>query len=73
LKGRGFRGGSDEKMRRMWFGLEIDVVGLPPQRSIGRDNLNRKMLYWKINWTEKRSIGRDKLNRKMIYWKMNWT
>ena len=30
LKGKGFRGGSDEKMRRMWFGLEIDVVGLPP-------------------------------------------
>ena len=30
LKVRGFRGGSDEKMRRMWFGLEIDVVGLPP-------------------------------------------
>ena len=30
LKERGFRGGSDEKMRRMWFGLEIDVVGLPP-------------------------------------------
>ena len=30
LKGRGFRGGSDEKMKRMWFGLEIDVVGLPP-------------------------------------------
>ena len=29
-KGRGFRGGSDEKMRRMWFGLEIDVVSLPP-------------------------------------------
>ena len=21
---------SDEKMRRMWFGLEIDVVGRPP-------------------------------------------
>ena len=30
LKGRGFRGDSDEKMWRMWFGLEIDVVGLPP-------------------------------------------
>ena len=30
LKGRGFRGGSDEKIMRMWFGLEIDVVGLPP-------------------------------------------
>ena len=30
LKGRGFRGGSDEKMRRMWFGLDIDVIGLPP-------------------------------------------
>ena len=29
LKGRGFRCGSDEKMMRMWFGLEIDVVGLP--------------------------------------------
>ena len=30
LKGLGFRCGSDEKMMRMWFGLEIDVVGLPP-------------------------------------------
>jgi len=30
LKGRGFRCGSDEKMMGMWFGLEIDVVGLPP-------------------------------------------
>jgi len=30
LKGRGYRGGSDEKMMRMWFGLEIDVIGLPP-------------------------------------------
>ena len=30
MKGRGFRGGSDEKMRGMWFGLEIDVGGLPP-------------------------------------------
>ena len=30
MKGRGFRCGSDEKMMRMWFGLEIDVVGLPP-------------------------------------------
>ena len=30
LKGRGFRCGSDEKIMRMWFGLEIDVVGLPP-------------------------------------------
>ena len=30
LKGRGFRCGSDEKMMRMWFGLEIDVVVLPP-------------------------------------------
>ena len=30
LKGRGFRCGSDEKIMRRWFGLEIDVVGLPP-------------------------------------------
>ena len=30
IERRGFRGGSDEKMRRMWFGPEIDVVGLPP-------------------------------------------
>ena len=28
LKGRGFRCGSDEKMMRMWFGQEIDVVGI---------------------------------------------
>ena len=30
LKGQGFLGGLDEKMRRMWFGLEIYLVGLPP-------------------------------------------
>ena len=30
LKGRGSRCGLDEKMMRMWFGLEIDVVGFPP-------------------------------------------
>ena len=30
LKGRGFRGGSDDKMRRMWLGREIVVTGLPP-------------------------------------------
>ena len=35
LKGRGFRCGSDEKMMRMWFGLDIDVVGLPPL--VGQD------------------------------------
>ena len=35
-KGRGFRGGSDEKMRRMWFGLEIDVVGLPSLLELNR-------------------------------------
>ena len=29
LKGRWYRGGSDEKMRRMWLGLGIVVVGLP--------------------------------------------
>jgi len=29
LKGRGFQCVSDEKMMRMWFRLEIDVVGLP--------------------------------------------
>ena len=29
LEGLGFWGGSDEKMRRMWLGLEIVVVGLP--------------------------------------------
>ena len=35
LKGRGFRCGSDEKIMRMWFGLEIDVVGLPPLICLG--------------------------------------
>jgi len=30
FEGQGFRGGSDEKMRRMWLGLEIGVAGLPP-------------------------------------------
>ena len=40
VEGRGFRGGSDEKMRRMWLGLEIDVVGLPPlTQHSARNNL----------------------------------
>ena len=31
MKGRAFRGGSDEKMRRMWFGRENEEnVGLTP-------------------------------------------
>ena len=29
LEGRGFRGGSDEKIRRMWLRLGIVVAGLP--------------------------------------------
>ena len=29
LEGLGFRGGSDKKMRRMWFGREIVVAELP--------------------------------------------
>ena len=37
LKGRGFRCGSDEKIMRMWFGLEIDVVGLPPLAELPPD------------------------------------
>ena len=30
LKRWGFRGGSNEKIRRMWLGLGIVVVGIPP-------------------------------------------
>ena len=30
MKGRGFLGGSDEKIRRMWLGRKIVVDGLPP-------------------------------------------
>ena len=30
IEGRVFRGGSDEKMRRMWLGREIVVASLPP-------------------------------------------
>ena len=30
LEGLGFRGGSVEKMRRIWLGLNTVVAGLPP-------------------------------------------
>ena len=40
LKGRGFRGGSDEKMRRMWFGLEINVAFLPSANKRLKDMFN---------------------------------
>ena len=39
IEGRGFRGGSDEKMRRMWLRLEIVVAGLPPLYEINVQNL----------------------------------
>ena len=35
---RGFRCGSDEKMRRMWLGLGIVVVGLPPLLGVNVKN-----------------------------------
>ena len=34
FKGRGFWCGSDEKMRSMWLGLGIVVVGLPSLASV---------------------------------------
>ena len=47
LKGWWFRGGSDEKMMRMWFGLEINVVGLPPlvEQTIFTPHLNFEMQF----------------------------
>ena len=30
LEGQGFRGGSDDKMRIVWLGIEIGVAGLRP-------------------------------------------
>jgi len=30
IEGRGFRGGSDEKLKLIWLGREIVVAGLPP-------------------------------------------
>ena len=56
MKGRGFRGGSEEKMRRMWFGLEIDVVGLPPLPDVSAfDALNDYT--WQRHLAEKRRLS----------------
>jgi len=38
LEVRGFRGGSDEKMRRMWLGLEIIEAGFPPLIKVQESN-----------------------------------
>jgi len=40
LKERGFRVGPDKKMRRMWLGREIVVVGLPPLTEEGTQKYN---------------------------------
>ena len=41
IEGREFRDGSDEKMRRIWLGLEIVVAGRPPLgRERGRGDAN---------------------------------
>ena len=42
MEGRGFRGGSDEKMRRMWLGREIVVAGLSP---LVKQPINKLKLY----------------------------
>ena len=34
FEGLGFLCGSDEKMRRMWLGLEYVVIGLPPLATV---------------------------------------
>ena len=45
LKGRGFRCGLDEKMMKMWFGLEIEVVGLPPLVGAYLINLKKNLKF----------------------------
>ena len=48
MKGRGFRGGADKKIRRMWLGREIVVVGLPPLVNIlfmKYHNINHKTIH----------------------------
>ena len=57
LKGRGFRCGSDEKMMRMWFGIEIDVVGLPP---LGQKFNRGDVAYRRCNTTHR--------NSNLFYW-----
>ena len=52
IEGRGFRGGSDEKMRRMWLGLEIVVAGLPPLAQ-----LMRNLLYVLLPWICLKSVN----------------
>ena len=42
FEGRGFRGGSDEKMRRMWLRREIVAFGLPSLDAQGA--LSKKFL-----------------------------
>ena len=52
IEGRRFRGGSDEKMRRMWLGREVVVTGLPPlgqvrsHTKVGPYRFSRFDIYW---------------------------
>ena len=43
MEGRGFLGGLDEKMRRMWLGLEIVMGGFPhlPQHHANKKHLSK--------------------------------
>ena len=38
-KGQRFRGGLDEKLRRLWLGRTIVVVDLPPLGQLTKENL----------------------------------
>ena len=42
LEGQGFRGGSDEKMRRMWLRRDIAVAGLPAPIRPKMTNIHNK-------------------------------
>ena len=69
LKGRGFRRGSDEKMMRMWFGLEIDVVGLPPLLSVNVKTEHKKVMVTLIKLNS--MLCYAKLQRKGTHLKSN--
>jgi len=49
IKGSRFRGGSDDKMRRMGFGREIVVAGFPPLISEMNKKIKEKIYEFKKN------------------------
>ena len=68
MEGRGFLGGLDEQMRRMWLGLEIVMGGHPhlPQHHANKKHLSKTSRTLYIQLDQDFSQGQTFINSRSL-------